>query len=240
MVVGLAIILLYLTGYPLVMLILGSFGVDGEILKGFTLQHYADVYGSARTYSLLLNSIVYSLGVGLLALSLGTGVAWVVERTNTPLRHLFFALALIPIILPGIVNTIAWVFLMSGRVGLLARGIAALFGQTEAPFTIYSMPGMIWVEGLHLSPLVFLLMTAGFKSMDPSLEESAVMSGSSTLSTLRRVTLPLMLPALASVSLIMAVRGLESFEVPRIIGTPAGIPGFTGEVYRSLPYYPTD
>ena len=93
-VVGLAIILLYLTGYPLVMLILGSFGVDGEILKGFTLQHYADVYGSARTYSLLLNSIVYSLGVGLLALSLGTGVAWVVERTNTPLRHLFFALAL--------------------------------------------------------------------------------------------------------------------------------------------------
>lgn len=240
-VVGLATVLLYLTGYPLAMLLLGSFGVDGEILKGFTLQNYADVYGAERTYRLFFNSLVYALGVGVLALTLGTGVAWIVERTNTPFRRLFFALALVPIILPGIVNTIAWVFLLSGRIGLLARGVAALFGQTEAPFTVYSMWGMIWVEGLHLSPLVFLLMTAGLKSMDPSLEESAMTSGSGTLSTLRRVTLPLMLPALASVSLIMAVRGLESFEVPRIIGTSAGIPVFTGEIYRALQtFYPPD
>ncbi len=237
-VLGLALVLLYLTAYPLAMLVLGSVGVDGEILKGFTLQHYADAYGTERTFRLLFNSIVYSVGVGLLALTLGTAVAWIVERTNTPFRKLFFALALVPIIVPGIVNAIAWVFLLSGRIGLVARGIAALFGQTEAPFTIYSLPGMIWIEGLYLSPLVFLLMTAGLKSMDPSLEESALMSGSGTLATLRRITLPLMLPALASVSLIMAVRGLESFEVPRIIGTPAGIPVFTGEIYRALQIYP--
>ncbi len=239
-VVGLALVLLYLIAYPLAMLLLGSFGVGGEILKGFTLQNYADAYGNARIVRLFFNSLVYALGVALLALTLGTGAAWIVERTNTPFRRVFFALALVPIILPGIVNTIAWVFLLSGRIGLLARGIATLFGQSEAPFTVFSLWGMIWVEGLYLSPLVFLLMTAGFKSMDPSLEESAMTSGSGTLSTLRRVTLPLMLPALASVTLIIAVRGLESFEVPRILGTPAGIPVFTGEIYRALQIYPPD
>jgi len=233
-VLGLAAILLYLTGYPLAMLVLGSFGVDGEIVKGFTLEHYAEAYGSARTYTLLGNSLIYAAGTGLLALTLGTGLAWIVERTNTPYRRMFFAVSLVPIIVPGIVNTIAWIFLLSGRIGVLGKAYSTVFGLEEAPFTIYSMPGMIWAEGLHLSPLVFLLMTAAFKSMDPSLEESSLMSGNGTLATLRRVTLPLMVPALASTGLIMAVRGLESFEVPRLIGVPARIPVFTAEIYRSL------
>ncbi|MDE3113604.1 MAG: iron ABC transporter permease [Chloroflexota bacterium] len=233
-VLGLAAVLAYLAAYPLAMLILGTFGVDGEISKGFTLDNFANAYGSGRTFTLFENSLIYAGGVGLLALTLGTGLAWIVERTNTPYRRAFFALSIVPIIIPGIVSTIAWIFLLSGRIGLISKAISTVFGLSEAPFTIYSMPGMIWAEGLHLSPLVFLLMTAAFQSMDPSLEESALMSGASTLHTLRRVTLPVLAPALASSALIMAIRGLESFEVPRLIGTPADIPVFTGEIYRAL------
>jgi len=233
-VVGLALVLLYLAGYPLAMLFLGSFGVDGEIAKGFTLDHYATAYGSARTYELLGNSLVYAVGTALLALTLGTSLAWIVERTNTPLRRVFFGLVLVPIIVPGVVSTIAWIFLLSSRIGLLAKGYAALFGLEEAPFDVYSMPGMIWVEGLHLSPLVFLLMTAAFKNMDPSLEEASHMSGGTTLGTLRRVTLPLIAPTIASAALIMAIRGLESFEVPRLIGVPARINVFTADIFGAL------
>jgi iron(III) transport system permease protein len=231
---GLALILLYLAGYPVAMLVLGSFGVDGEITNGFTLRNFAEAYGSARMLRLFGNSLIYAAGVGTLAMVLGTGLAWIVERTNTPFRKVFFGLSVVPIIVPGIVSTIAWVFLLSGRIGLISKGFATLFGLDEAPFTIYSMPGMIWAEGLHLSPLVFLLMTAAFKSMDPSLEESALMSGAGTWQTLRRVTLPVLAPALAGSALIMAIRGLESFEVPRLIGTPADIPLFTSEIYRVL------
>lgn len=233
-VIALGAILLYLTAYPLAMLVFGSFGVDGEILKGVTLANYSEAYGSDRTYRLLANSLVYAGGVGVLAVTLGTGVAWIVERTNTPYRRLFFALSLVPIIVPGIVNTIAWVFLLSGRIGVIGKAYATVFGLDQAPFTVYSLPGMIWVEGLHTSPLVFLLMTAAFKSMDPSLEESALTCGAGTLRTLRRVTLPVLAPALASAGLIMAIRGLESFEVPRLIGVPAGVPVFTSEIYRAL------
>ena len=52
-----------------------------------------------------------------------------------------------------------------------------LFGTDAVFVNIYSMAGMIWVDGLHYSPMAFLLMTAAFRSMDPSLEESALMSG---------------------------------------------------------------
>jgi iron(III) transport system permease protein len=96
----------------------------------------------------------------------------------------------------------------------------------------------MFVEGLHLSPLVFLLMFAAFRSMDPSLEESALMSGARLPTVLRRVTLPLAKPALYASVLIMAVRALESFEVPALLGIPNGIWVFTSRIWRVLNQYP--
>jgi len=233
-------LLLYLVGFPLAMLLLGSVSVEGEVTKGLTLANYIETYSSPRTYTLLLNSVLYSLGSSLLALTLGTGLAWIVERTNTPGRRAFFALSLVPLIVPGVVSTIAWIFLLSGQIGVINRAAMAVFGLESAPFSIFTLGGMIWAEGLHLSPLVFLVMSAAFKSMDPSLEESALMSGASTARTLRTVTLPILLPAFASASLIMFVRGLESFEVPRLIGVPGRVPVFTSAIYSELHDYPPD
>ena len=222
------------------MLLLGSVSVEGEVTKGLTLANYIETYSSPRTYTLLLNSVLYSLGSSLLALTLGTGLAWIVERTNTPGRRAFFALSLVPLIVPGVVSTIAWIFLLSGQIGVINRAAMAVFGLESAPFSIFTLGGMIWAEGLHLSPLVFLVMSAAFKSMDPSLEESALMSGAGTARTLRTVTLPILLPAFASASLIMFVRGLESFEVPRLIGVPGRVPVFTSAIYSELHDYPPD
>lgn len=238
--VAAAILLGYLTIFPLAMLLLGSISVEGEVTKGLTLDNYIETYRDTRTYSLLANSVLYALGSSLLALSLGTALAWIVERTNTPGRRWFFALSLIPLIVPGVVSTISWIFLLSGQIGIINRALMWAFGLREPPFEIFSLGGMIWAEGLHLSPLVFLLMSAAFKSMDPSLEESALTSGSGTWRTLRRVTLPILLPAFASASLIMVIRGLESFEVPRLIGVPGRVPVITSEIFAQLHEYPPD
>lgn len=232
--VAAAALLVYLTAFPIAMLLLGSVSVDGEAQKGLTLGNYVDTYTQARTYRLFLNSFLYALGTTLLALTIGTGLAWIVERTNTPFRRAFFALSLVPLIIPGIVSTIAWIFLLSGQIGVVNRALMAVLGLREAPFDIFSLGGMIWAEGLHLSPLVFLIMSGAFKSMDPSLEESALTSGASNGMTLRRVTLPILLPAVAAAALIMFVRVLESFEVPRLVGVPANVPVFTSEIYGAL------
>jgi len=234
------LLLLYLVAFPLTMLLLGSVSVEGEPTKGLTLANYFETYSSPATYRLLANSVVYAFGSSLLALTLGTGLAWIIERTNTPGRRAFFALSLVPLIVPGIVSTIAWIFLLSGQIGVVNRALMAAFGLQDPPFDIFSLGGMMWAEGLHLSPLVFLIMSAAFKSMDPSLEESALTSGSNTGHTLRRITLPILLPAFASATLIMFVRGLESFEVPRLIGVPARIPVLTSQIFDQLHEYPAD
>src|SRR5579884_3691793 len=93
---------------------------------------------------------------------------------------------------------------------------------------------MIIVEGLHLAPLVFLLMVAALRSMDPSLEESALMSGASLPTVFLRVTLPLVRPALYAATLIMVVRGLESFEVPALIGLRNHIWVYTSRIWQAL------
>jgi iron(III) transport system permease protein len=110
----------------------------------------------------------------------------------------------------------------------------------EGTFDIFSLGGMVFVEGLHLSPLAFLLMAAAFRSMDPSFEESARVSGARVVTTVRRVTLPLLRPALSAAILILAVRTLGAFGVPALLGLPGGVWVFTSRIWRSLGEYPPD
>jgi iron(III) transport system permease protein len=98
---------------------------------------------------------------------------------------------------------------------------------------------MIWVDGLHYSPVAFLLMTAAFRAMDPALEESAIMSGASVLQVVRRVTLPLAWPAVFATLLILFVRAIESFEVPALLGLPVGLQVFTSAIYQAVHRYPS-
>jgi len=157
----------------------------------FTLENYRTAYASADTARLLANSLQFAFGSALLAFSLGTLLAWINERTDTPFKSLFFALALVPLIIPGILFTVAWIFLGSPKIGIVNLVLQHLFSTDTVFINIYSIPGMIWVDGLHYSPMAFLLMTAAFRAMDPALEESALMSGATLPRILWRITIRL-------------------------------------------------
>ena len=171
-----------------------------------------------------------------LAITLGTSLAYLNVRTNVPFKGLIFVASLVPLIIPGILHTIAWIFLLSPRSGMINAVLEPYLGPGF--FNIFSLWGMMWIEGLHLSPLVFLLMAAAFKSMDPSLEESAIMSGARLGTVVRRITLPLVKPALFASILIMVVRTLEAFEVPALVGISGGIFVFTSRIWRVLQGFP--
>ena len=205
----------------------------------FTLGNYTTAYTNPETLVTLWNSLQFAFGGALVAFVIGTALAWMNERTNTPMRRLFYALSIVPLIIPSILFTIAWIMLASPKIGILNMVVVSLFGLEKPPFNIYSMWGMIWVDGLHYSPMAFLMMSAAFRSMDPSLEESAVMSGSGVLGTLRRVTLPLVLPAIFATLLTLFVRAIESFEVPALLGLPAGISVFTSAIYQAIHQFPS-
>src|SRR5213593_2472958 len=229
-------LLLYLTAVPLFMLLVGSVSSGGGVIDfDFTTRHLQRVLTDRDSLELLANSLAFGGGSAILAFAVGTAIAWAVERSDVPKRSLWYGLALVPLIIPGIIHTIAWLLLLSPEIGLVNAPLKALFGFSVSAYTL---PGMIWIEGLHSAPLAFVLMSAAFRTMDPSLEEAAAASRASAAQTLRRVTLPLLVPVSASVLLILFVRTLEAFEVPAIIGLPGRIFVYTSRIYLSLKQYP--
>ncbi len=234
-------VLIYLAVLPLFMLLLGSFQMEVAPREFVTtFKNYHAAYASEYTYSTFVNSLIFASGSAALGFFFGAVLAWLTERTNTPLRGIFVPIAVVPLILPGVLESIAWIFLLSPKFGYLNVWLMTLFGLESPPFNVFSLPGMIWVHSVGQVPLAFLMMVAAFKSMDPSLEESAMMSGAGTPQTLRRVTLPLLMPTCGSVLLILFVRTLESFETPALIGIPARIYVYTSEIYLAFNEYPPD
>jgi iron(III) transport system permease protein len=229
-----AVVIGYLAMVPLYYLLWGTF-FDAD---GFTLNGFTAAYGDSRVGGLISNSLWFAVGSAVLSLVVGTGLAYLNVRTDVPFKALFFAASIIPLIIPGILYTIAWIFLASPEIGLINKLLEPVLGS--GTFDVFTIWGMIWVEGLHLSPIVFLLMVAAFRSMDPSLEESALMCGATRLQVFRRVTIPLARPAIVAAVLIMTVRSLESFEVPALLGLQNGIYVFTSRIYFVLRTYPPD
>src|SRR6188474_2432732 len=231
----------YIAVIPLGFLLWQSFRTPqtAAVDSVFTLQNYIAAYGSAETLRLFWTSVRFAAGTSIFAFVLGTALAWMNERTNTPFKKLFFALAIIPLVIPGILFTVAWMLLASPKIGLLNVALQGLFGTDIVFFNIYTMAGMIWVDGLHYSPVAFLLMTAAFRSMDPSLEESALMSGASILQIAWRITFKLAWPAVLGSLLILFVRAVESFEVPALLGLPVGIHVYTSAIYNAIHQYPS-
>jgi iron(III) transport system permease protein len=203
-----------------------------------TLAVFRHAYAAHGLGDMVTNSLVFGIGSTLVAVVLGTSLAYVVVRTDVPFRGALFALVLVPLLVPGVLYTISWIFLASPRSGLVNRLLEPLFGSGTVD--IFSMGGMILVEGLHLTPLAFLLLAAAFRALDPSLEESALVSAAPRRTVFRRITLPLVRPALFAAAFIVLVRALEGFEVPALLGVPAGKWVFTSRIWRALTAYPAN
>lgn len=232
-VIVVGIVIAYLSLSPTLMLFYGSFrstplGVPGD----FTLRHYIGAYTDAQTYQLLLNSFVFASGSAILSTVLAAALAWISIRTNAPFRRVFELTAIVPNVFPPVMLAVSWTVLLSPRTGLINRVLMDVFGLADAPLNVYSIWGMVYVEALITTPLAFLLISASLYSMDPSLEESARVAGSTNMQTARRITFPIIRPALLAATMLNFVRAIESFDTPAIIALPARIEVFTTKIYR--------
>ncbi len=233
--VGLLVLALaVLTLYPLLMLVYGSLHTTPPGEPGdFSLAGYRDLLNS-RTAAILANTAGISLVKTALSMFLALGLAWIVARTDTPGRRTLEALIALPFFIPPILTATAWGMLGAPRGGLLNLVWTSLTGWSEPLVNVYSYGGVVWHMMQYTTPFLFLLFATAFRSMDPSLEESSRMSGASSWTTFRRVTLSLMLPVTTSGFILAFVRGIEAFESPMFFGTPARIQVLTTEIYNSI------
>lgn len=233
--VAVGAVLLALVMPPVVFLLTTSFHSWDGLQRGpLSLENFEAIFsGGSASLGLLGNSVAYAFGSTGVALVVGSGLAWLVERTNTPFKGAVYIAAFIALAVPGIVNVIGWILLLGPEAGLI-NSLAEKAGLGSGFFNLYSLPGMIFVESLSWTPVVFLLMVMPFKVMDPSLEEAALMSGATRWQVFRRVTLRLAMPSALAALMLSLIRTLESFEAPALIGIPGGVKVLTTEIYLQV------
>ena len=224
---------------PVAALFYTAFAEDTPLGPGdFTLQNFTDVFTSPHLGELFSTTMIFAGGTAALTFLMGGFIAWVVERTDAPGREWFHRMALLTFAIPGLLTTMSWILIASPNIGWLNRILQDVFGLSSAPFNIYTMGGMIWALSSHYFPLAYLLMGPAFRVLDTRMEEAAVMSGAGKMQVARRVTLPLLRPAILSTFLLLFIRGIESFEVPRLLGMPARIFVFTTEIQTATSNVP--
>ena len=229
-----SLILAYLVLPPFFFILHTSLVVDRGLQAGsFTIQHFKNIVESlGDVKTLLMNSMVFSVGSAAIALVYGTALAWLAERSDAPFRKLAYVSAYVSFAIPGIIKVVGWIMLMGPKAGILNAPIVAITG---APlFNIFSLSGMVLVESFLWIPIVFLLMSTPFRSMDPSLEEAATTSGSTGWQVFCKVTFPLALPSVLAVLILTFIRSLEAFEIPALIGIPAGVEVLTTKIYLQI------
>jgi iron(III) transport system permease protein len=211
-------------------------------IEEVTLRHYRDVLSGFRLAAPLANTFYFALGSSVLSTLIGGSIAWLVTRTDTPLRGLGYFTAFASFGTPFILYTIGWLLLL-GRSGPVNAWLRSLFDLTGPAFNVYSLTGMVLIESFLWSPLVFLMLAASFRAMDPALEEASAACGASGWQTIRRVSLRLILPALFSVILLVFIRAFEAFEIPALVGLPGDVQVLTTSIYldahRMPPRYGT-
>ena len=242
--IGLFFLLFYQVALPFLMIVWTSLktvrpGEPDFLSFVFTLQNFARAFDSEAFWTALWNTIIFAGASTIIAFILGVFVAWAVERTNMPLARFIGVIMIARIIIPGVLITISWILLASPNIGILNHLVRDLFGVRNF-FNIYSMGGMIWVHSIEMVPLTFLLLSASFRSMDPRLEEASTMTGAGNWRTLRRIALPLALPAVGAALLLLFVTSVETFEVPLLMGGRAGVRLLTTEIFQATSRTPVD
>ena len=232
---------LYLISGPLAMLLAAALRGPQEALPFepgtyWTLANLAVIFSDRALFGTVIpNTLVFVLGSVALAFAVAFILAFLVERTDLPGRLAIFTAVLFPLLVPGVVLAVAWIFLLgphAGWLNLALRGAFDLAG--DGPFDIFSMSGLILAQGAALVPFMFLLLSAALRGMNPALEEAGAAAGASPRATFFRVTLPVLRPGLLAPLILAALISLEQFEMPLIIGLPARINVFSTRIYYEL------
>lgn len=221
--------------FPVFTIIVTSFraGLPGEVSPA-TLENYREAFLDPFTWQVLQNTLLFALGTSGVILFFAVPTAWLIERTDVPAKQWWVTLMSLGIVIPTFLKAIAWILLLSPNIGIFNKLMVSSFGLDAAPFSIYNLWGMSFVQGIILVPPAFFMIAAAYKLMDPSLEEASFASGAGNLRTFLVINFPLTLPAIVAAALYLFITAIEVFEVPGLIGTPSRI-----FVFSTLIYYAT-
>ncbi len=208
-----AVVLLYGVIYPNLHIVLASLQHEGN----WSLANYEHALSQGVVIRAILNSVGLSLATVILCAAVGVPLAFVFERYSFPGRRLFAAMAALPLVLPPLVGTVAFIFLC-GESGILARGIQRLLALERPPWSLQGWPALLLFHTYTMFPFFYVLSGAGLRRIDAGLADAARGLGASTTRVLFRVLLPQLTPSLVAAALLTFMTSMASFSAPLLFG----------------------
>ncbi len=222
-------ILVIVVAVPVVLIFINAFWANGKL----NLTDVVTVLSQPDTYQALLNSIYIACGTTLGSTIVGTFFAWLVTRTDLPFKRLMKAMFMVPFMLPSFIGALAWKMLLSPRAGLINHWLMGL-GLSGGIFNIYSYHGIMAVEVMYLFPFVFIQVCGALERMDPTLEESARISGAGLFTITSKITIPLVLPSILSGALLIMLYSMAQFGTVAVLGMESGIFNIPTLIYERI------
>ena len=216
--------LVFLLAYPVGLLFVKSFVASrpGQPTV-WTIHGWTAAFTDVRFPIALGNTFFLAFVRVTISSALAIFFAWVVTRTDTPLKGLIELMLWLGFFLPLLPMTMGWILLLDPHNGLINKLLVNTFGLAAAPFNLYSYWGIVWCHLAFSTSVRFMLMSPAFRAMDAALEEAGLVCGSNKFGVLTRVTIPALAPAVLASTALGFIRSLESFEIEMVLGIPAGI-----------------
>lgn len=242
------IALVGLTFLPLLSIVMDTFTVHtSEVMRirgshagSFTLYHWKKVLFDGNMsmsifYKPLWNTILISFATCFIAILFGGAMAWLITRSNIRYKHFLSALFVVPYIMPSWTLALAWLnFFRNSLVGGVPGLFTVLTGIPVPNWFAYGFFPISVVQGLHYAPFAYILIGGILKHMDANLEEAAQLLHATRLQILRKITLPMVKPAILSTFLLAFSSSMSAFAVPAFLGAPVRYHVLTTQLYRTL------
>ncbi len=223
-------ILVIVVAVPVLLILFNAFWVNGE----FNLRDVVNIIMEPETYKALTNSLIIASGTTIGSTIVGTFFAWLVTRTDLPYKAFMKSMFLVPFMLPSFIGALAWKMLLSPNAGFINKFFMNNFGFEGPIFNIYSYLGIVLVEVMYLFPFVFIQVCGALERMDPTLEESARISGAGLFTITRKITIPLVLPSILSGALLIMLYSMAHFGTVAVLGIENGIFNIPTLIYQRI------
>jgi iron(III) transport system permease protein len=231
------LLMIFAIVYPVTLLFISSFDIaEPGFPSKWGLGNWRAAFDDTTLWISLWNTVTTTAARGLIGWPIGILIAWLLARTNVPWRNGLEFLFWISFFLPSLAVVQAWILLLHPQAGLINSAIVYIFPFVDSgPFNIYSFWGITWSHlWANTIAIKVILLTPAFRHMDSTLEEASRITGATTLQTLRKVTIPAIMPAIVVTIMLSIIHSFQAFEIELVLGQPDNFNVFGTKIFNLL------
>jgi iron(III) transport system permease protein len=223
---------------PLGLMILNSFQTarPGEPIA-WGLDGWTKAFSTPGIVSAMINTFTLAITRQMIALGIGAFFAWLIARTDIPMKRTLEFFFWMSFFLPALPETMGWILLLDPKYGLLNQALISL-GLSQPLFNIYSFWGIVWAHMGGTVSVQVMLLAPAFRNLDAALEEASKISGAGGCYTFFHIVLPVIMPAILVTTILGMIRSLEAFEIELLLGTPIGLHVYSTKIHELVTWEP--